>query len=209
MQQRHDMVERQIRARGIVDERVLEALRRIPRHRLVPRSHRPDSYADQPLPIGHGQTISQPYIVAYMTEQLGLKPSDKVLEIGTGSGYQTAVLAEIVDQVFTVETIPSLGEQARDNLAALGYKNITVKIADGYHGWEEQAPFDAIMVTAAAGSIPPPLIEQLKPGGRMIIPLGSELQAQRLMMLTKEPGGTLKTEYLLPVRFVPLTGGPA
>jgi protein-L-isoaspartate(D-aspartate) O-methyltransferase len=206
--QRQSMVERQIRARGITDERVLEAIRRVPRHRLVPPSHRPYSYADQPLPIGHGQTISQPYIVAYMTEQLGLEPSDKVLEIGTGSGYQAAVLAEIVNAVFTVEIVPPLGERAKNDLAALGYKNITVKIDDGYYGWKEHAPFDAIIVTAAAGHIPPPLIEQLKPGGRMIVPLDSGFQVQRLMMISKEPGGTVKTGYLLPVRFVSLTGGP-
>jgi len=197
------MVERQIIARGIKDELVLEAMRKVPRHKFVPRSQLPYAYADHPLPIGEGQTISQPYIVALMTELLELKGDEKVLEIGTGSGYQAAVLAEIVKEVYTIEIIKPLADTARERLKALGYKNITVKCGDGYRGWTEHAPFDAIIVTAAPDHIPQPLVEQLKVGGRMVIPVGKYYQ--ELIRLTKTEHG-VKRESIIPVRFVPMTG---
>ena len=196
------MVNRQIAARGITDAATLQAMRTVPRHLFVPDDYSKEAYDDRPLPIGHGQTISQPYIVAYMTSVLGLKKSDKVLEIGTGSGYQAAVLAEIVDRVYTVEIVEPLGKQAEGRLADM-YDNVEVRIADGYYGWETHAPYDAIIVTAAAGQIPPPLIEQLKDGGKMIIPVGSPYQVQQLMLVEKTTDGKLKTTSLMPVRFVP------
>jgi protein-L-isoaspartate(D-aspartate) O-methyltransferase len=199
---RGEMVKKQIEKRGIKDPAALSALRKTPRHLFVPNNVLDDAYDDRPLPIGYGQTISQPFIVAYMTEIVKPKPDHRVLEIGTGSGYQAAVLAEIVKEVYTIEIIDSLGSQARNRLNKLNYKNITVKTGDGYYGWKDKSPFDAIVVTAAAEHIPPPLIEQLKEGGRMIIPVGSPFMVQQLMLVEKK-GGKTRTSNLMPVRFVP------
>ena len=199
---REAMVSSQIEARGVKDATTLAALRKVPRHQFVAANQATDAYDDSPLPIGYGQTISQPYIVAYMTEIIKPKPGYKVLEIGTGSGYQAAILGEIVSKVSTVEIIPELGKQASTRLKTLNYKNIEVKIADGYHGWKEHAPFDAIVVTAAAEYIPPPLKEQLKDGGRMIIPVGSPYMTQQLMLIEKK-GNKYLTKSMMPVRFVP------
>ncbi len=204
-EERARMVRRQIQQRGVRQERVLDAMRAVPRHLFVPQERGGSAYADHPLPIGYGQTISQPYIVASMTEQLELESGDKVLEVGTGSGYQAAVLSEITPHVFTIEIIEALAEQARERLRRLGYETIQVKHADGYFGWEEHAPFDAIIVTAAAGHQPPPLVKQLKPGGKMVIPLGSPYQTQQLVLLSKDTRGKVRTNSLMPVRFVPLT----
>ena len=204
-EKRQAMVEKDIQARGIKDKKVLGAMGRIPRHLFVDKSQWKSAYADHPLPIGEGQTISQPYVVALMTEALKLKPSDRVLEIGTGSGYQAAVLAEIVKEVFTIEIRKSLAETAAEKLKDLGYKNVKVKFADGYFGWEEYAPFDAIIITASANHIPPPLIKQLKEGGRLILPLGSPLFHQTLTLATKEKG-ELNIEQLGGVVFVPMIG---
>ena len=201
--QRHYMVDSQIKSRGVLDENVLLAMKKVPRHEFVPENLQSEAYIDDPLPIGESQTISQPYIVAYMTEQLDLKKTDKVLEIGTGSGYQAAILAEIVDSVFTIEIIDDLAEQAKQTLKDLKYKNVFVKSGDGYKGWPSEAPFDAIIITAAPTKIPQPLVEQLNVGGKMILPLGNFYQ--ELVLLTKtETGVDRKT--LLPVRFVPMTG---
>jgi protein-L-isoaspartate(D-aspartate) O-methyltransferase len=180
----------------------------VPRHEFVPEELRENAYEDRPLPIGLGQTISQPYIVAYMTELLGVDQDSTVLEIGTGSGYQAAVLAEIVKQVYTIEIFKELGEQAKERFKRLEYQNITSKVGDGYYGWEEVAPFDGIIVTCAAGHIPPPLIQQLKPGGKMVIPVGGVFQVQQLMLVMKDEEGNVRTKNMLPVRFVPLLGGP-
>jgi protein-L-isoaspartate(D-aspartate) O-methyltransferase len=199
--QRDIMVEVQIRARGVSDEKVLTAMRKVPRHLFVPDELRPFAYGDEPLPIGEGQTISQPYIVAYMTQVLQLSEGERILEVGTGSGYQTAVLAEIVREVFTIELLSVLSDRARTLLEALGYKNIRLKAGDGTLGWDENAPFDAIMVTAAAPAVPKRLQEQLGPKGRMIIPVGAGFQ--ELFLVTRERGGFRKKK-LLPVRFVPL-----
>ena len=199
---REEMVKKQIEARGIEDRVTLTAMRKVPRHSFVPADQVGNAYYDRPLPIGFGQTISQPYIVAYMTEIVKPKSNHKVLEIGTGSGYQAAVLAEIVSKVYTVEIVSELGKQATTRLKDLNYKNIEVKIADGYNGWKEHAPFDAIIVTAAAEYIPPPLKEQLKDGGRMIIPVGSPFMTQQLMLIEKN-GGKYRTTNMMPVRFVP------
>jgi protein-L-isoaspartate(D-aspartate) O-methyltransferase len=199
------MMEHDIKGRGIKDKNVLEVMGKIPRELFVDVSLRDRAYADHPLPIGEGQTISQPYIVALMTEALKLKPSDRVLEIGTGSGYQAAVLAEIVKEVFTIEIRKSLAEEATQRLKDLGYKNVKVKFGDGYYGWEEYAPFDAIIITASANHIPPPLIKQLKEGGRLILPLGSTLFYQTLTLATKEKG-ELNIEEMGGVIFVPMTG---
>ena len=189
-----------------LDRRVMDVLARVPRHEFVPPELRDRAYENRPLPIGYGQTISQPYIVALMTDLLGVGPGDAVLEIGTGSGYQAAVLAEIVRRVCTIEIIPQLGEEARARLERLGYRNVEVRVADGYYGWEERAPFDAVVVTAASSHVPQPLLRQLKPGGRMVIPLGAPFMVQQLMLVEKTPAGTVKTRQVLPVVFVPLTG---
>lgn len=204
---REDMVRKQIMARGVEDPEVLKAMRKVPRHLFVPERYRAFSYRDHPLPIGQDQTISQPYIVAFMTEALDLKPNDRVLEIGTGSGYQAAVLAEIVREVYTIEIIEELGKRARKTLEILGYKNIRVKIGDGYKGWPEKAPFDAVIVTCAPERIPKALIEQLKEGGRMIIPVGGAGAIQRLVRAVKKKG-KLKTKEVMAVRFVPMVKGP-
>jgi protein-L-isoaspartate(D-aspartate) O-methyltransferase len=202
--QRAQMVARQLESRGIADAATLAAMRNVPRHRFVPAARERQAYADSPLPIGYGQTISQPYIVAYMTELLQLEAGMRALEIGTGSGYQAAVLAEILDEVFTIEIVPELASWGQENLRRSGYERVRVKQADGYYGWEEFAPFDAIVVTAAADHIPPPLIEQLRDGGRMVIPVGSPFRTQMLMLVSRD-GDDIRTESLLPVRFVPLT----
>jgi protein-L-isoaspartate(D-aspartate) O-methyltransferase len=192
--------------RGRLDEAVLEALRAVPRHAFVPLPYRPFAYQNRPLPIGHGQTISQPYIVAIMTDLLDPQPGDRVLELGTGSGYQAAVLARLVAQVYSIEIVAPLAETATERLARLGYANVSVRQGDGYFGWPEHAPFDAIVVTAAASHVPPPLVAQLKPGGRMIIPVGSYFLTQQLVLITKQDDGSVTTRQLLPVAFVPLTG---
>ena len=189
-----------------LDERVLQVLAKIPRHAFIPVSHQDYAYENRPLPIGFGQTISQPYIVAIMTDLLALEPDHVVFELGTGSGYQAAVLAELSRHVYTMEIIQELGDRAGATLDRLGYRNITVRVGDGYYGWEEQGPFDAIMVTAAGDHIPPPLIQQLKPGGRMMIPVGSRFFTQQLMLVEKHADGSVRTREVLPVRFVPLTG---
>ncbi|MFA7567355.1 MAG: protein-L-isoaspartate(D-aspartate) O-methyltransferase [Alkalispirochaeta sp.] len=204
--ERRLLVERHIAGEGITDPATLEAMRRVPRHEFVPQEQRRLAYRNQPLAIGHGQTISQPYIVAYMTEALDLQASDRVLEIGAGSGYQAAVLAEIVDQVYTVEIIEPLATSATERLGRLGYDNVTVRQGDGYYGWPEHAPFDAIIVTAAAGHIPRPLLEQLKPGGRLVIPIGPVYAVQSLVLARRDDDGEVRTQQLLPVRFVPMTG---
>ena len=204
--ERQRMVLNQISARGVDDPAVLGAMEQVPRHRFVPEHYLGDAYRDTPLPIGHGQTISQPYIVAYMTEILAVKPGDCVLEIGTGSGYQAAVLSELTPNVFTIEILDVLGAEAAERLASLGYSTIETKVGDGYYGWEESGPFDAIIVTCAAGHIPPPLIEQLKRGGRMIIPVGPVYDVQYLICVMKNAEGAIRSERLLPVRFVPMTG---
>jgi protein-L-isoaspartate(D-aspartate) O-methyltransferase len=204
-EQRNRMVSEQISDRGVKDQQVLNAMRKVSRHLFVPEHSIERAYNDGPLPIGYGQTISQPYIVAYMTELLGVAKDDTVLEIGTGSGYQAAVLAEIVSKVYTIEIIKELGESAKERLKRLGYSNVEVKVADGYYGWEEHAPFDAIIVTAAAEHIPPPLIKQLKEGGRMAIPVGHAFAVQNLMFIEKKQGKVI-SKNVLPVRFVPLVG---
>jgi protein-L-isoaspartate(D-aspartate) O-methyltransferase len=196
------MVKYQIEARGIDDKKVLDALLRVERHRFVPDRYIPHAYEDRPLSIGEGQTISQPYIVAFMTHVLSLSRTDKVLEIGTGSGYQAAILGELCDNVYTIEVIPSLGLKAQGLLKELGYDNVRVKIGDGYEGWKEYAPYDAIIVTCAPTHVPEPLKEQLKEGGRMVIPVG-EMYNQKLVLLRKA-GDRLIEEKTLPVRFVPM-----
>jgi len=190
--------------RGELSRRVMEALGRVPRHSFIPAEERPHAYRNRPLSIGQGQTISQPFIVALMTELLDLKPGDRVLEIGTGSGYQSAVLAELGANVYTLEIIESLGREATARLAALGYKSVTARIADGYLGWPEHAPFDAIIVTAAAPDVPNALAQQLKVGGRLVIPVGSPAGAQTLYLMTKEADGQLTRRAVLAVRFVPM-----
>jgi protein-L-isoaspartate(D-aspartate) O-methyltransferase len=200
---REAMVVSQIEGRDVRDPRTLAAMRKVPRHLFVPPALAAEAYADHPLPIGHSQTISQPYIVAFMTEALGLRGGEKVLEVGTGSGYQAAVLAEIADRVYTIEIVAPLAEEARARLAALGYRNVEVRAGDGYQGWPEQAPFDAVIVTAAAPRIPQPLKEQLKDGGRLVIPVGEEYQ--ELMVVTRR-GSDYVEKRVLAVRFVPMTG---
>jgi protein-L-isoaspartate(D-aspartate) O-methyltransferase len=202
--ERRLMVEEQLRARDIEDPRVLAAMGRVPRHLFVPAALRFRAYADHPLPIGNGQTISQPYIVALMTQLAEVEPDDLVLEIGTGSGYQAAVLSEIVREVATIEIVPDLADTARTRLAVLGYRNVTVRTGDGYLGWKEKAPFDAILVTAAAPEVPPPLVEQLAPGAILVIPVGPQSQVQRLLRIQKAEDGTTVTREILPVVFVPL-----
>ncbi len=190
-----------------LDPRVMEALERVRRHEFVPEDLRGSAYYNRPLPIGHGQTISQPYIVAIMTDMLKPQPGDVVLELGTGSGYQAAVLAELVSRVYTMEIIDPLGKQAKERLRRLGYDNVQVRVADGYYGWPQHAPFDGIVVTAAASHIPPALIKQLRAGARMVIPVGSPFLTQQLLLVEKTQAGEIVTRQVLPVRFVPLTGG--
>ncbi len=199
------MVLSQIEARGVKDRRVLAAMGRVPRHHFVPAAHRRRAYGDHPLPIGKGQTISQPYVVAYMTEALAQRRNARVLEIGTGSGYQAAVLAELVKQVYSIEIVPSLGRQARQRLRRLGYRNVTVRIGDGYSGWPAKAPFDAILLTAAPPKIPQPLLTQLKIGGVLVAPVGRAWQAQELVRVTRTARG-YRRQRLFGVRFVPMTG---
>jgi protein-L-isoaspartate(D-aspartate) O-methyltransferase len=189
-----------------LDPRVMEAIATVPRHQFVPDDQRAHAYENRPLSIGHGQTISQPYIVAIMTDLLKLKPGDRVLEIGTGSGYQAAVLAPLTEAVFTIEIIEPLAREAQARFRRLGYANIRSRIGDGYYGWEEQGPFDAIIVTAAADHVPPPLIKQLKPGARMVIPVGGRFLTQQLVLVSKDDDQHVTTRQILPVRFVPLTG---
>ena len=198
------MVEDQIIKRGIEDQRVLDVMKVVERHKFVPERYSESAYKDGPLPIGYGQTISQPFIVAFMTENLKLKSSHKVLEIGTGSGYQAAVLSELCDHVYTIEIVNALANESTERLEKLGYKNITVRSGDGYKGWPEEAPFDRIMVTAAPEEIPELLIEQLAEGGIMVIPVGKQYEIQYLWVITKEVGGQIKKEKILPVRFVPM-----
>jgi protein-L-isoaspartate(D-aspartate) O-methyltransferase len=209
---RHDMVKEvlaDLKANGnpAPSPSVVAAMEKVERHRFVPDWLAMFAYANRPLPIGHGQTISQPVIVALMTDLIQVKPGDKVLEIGTGSGYQAAVLAEIVKSVYSMEIIEPLGKEAAERLVALGYSNVHVKVGDGYYGWPTEAPFDAIVVTAAASHVPPPLIAQLKPGGRMVIPLGAQFMTQFLMLVEKRDDGTVSSRQIIPVGFVPLTGG--
>lgn len=203
-QQRDHMVKIQLQGRDIKDEATLNAMRRVKRHEFVPRELWDRAYTDGPLPIGNGQTISQPYIVAFMTQILKLQPEHAVLEVGTGSGYQAAVLAEIVDSVYTIEIIEELGLRARNKLKSLGYPNVLVRIGDGYHGWPEKGEFDAIMVTAGAEEVPEPLLEQLKDGGRMIIPVGPH-SAVRQLVLIERKGNKYKSRSMMAVRFVPFT----
>jgi protein-L-isoaspartate(D-aspartate) O-methyltransferase len=204
--ERRHMVVWQLKARDITDTRVLAAMEKVPRHKFVPAFLAPLAYLDQPLPIGSGQTISQPYIVALMTQWAEIRPGDKVLEVGTGSGYQAAILAELTDLVFTVELLPELAHSAQERLEKLGYENIRLRCGDGYLGWPEEAPFDAILVTASAPEIPKALKEQLREGGRLIIPLGHPDGVQQLLRL-RLSGGELREEERLPVRFVPLVRG--
>jgi len=201
---REDLVLETIEKRGVTNKAVLKSMRTVKRHLFVPEKNVPNAYEDRPLPIGYGQTISQPFIVAYMTEVINPKPEFKVLEIGTGSGYQAAVLAEIVKEVYTIEIIPDLGNAAAARLKNLGYDNVNVKITDGYFGWPEHGPYDAIIVTAAAEFVPPPLLEQLKEGGKIVIPIGSPFMNQMLMLIEKK-GKKVTTKNLMPVVFVPFT----
>ncbi|MDM0070559.1 protein-L-isoaspartate(D-aspartate) O-methyltransferase [Variovorax sp. J31P207] len=210
MTQEIDSLARQTGAetgRPAFDTRVMTAIDTVPRHEFVPAEQIDVAYANRPVPIGHGQTISQPYIVALMTELAKAEPGHKVLEVGTGSGYQAAVMAQLAREVYSIEIVEPLGQQAMQRLRRLGYGNVQVRLGDGYHGWEEHAPFDAILVTAAASHVPPPLIRQLKPGGRMVIPVGAAFMVQQLMLIEKNPDGTVSTRQILPVAFVPLTGG--
>ncbi len=201
---RENMVKNQIEARNVYNAATLRAMRTVPRHEFVPSDMRAYAYEDRPLAIGNGQTISQPYIVAFMTSVIKPRPEYKVLEIGTGSGYQAAVLAEIVSEVYTIEIIPALAEEAEKKFKALNYQNIHTRVGDGYHGWPEEAPFDAIVVTAAPDKIPAPLIEQLKEGGKLVIPVGPKYSVQSLQLVTRKNGKTTTTN-LFPVRFVPFT----
>jgi len=191
--------------RAALSERVMGALARVPRHEFVPALERRNAYANRPLPIGMGQTISQPFIVALMTDLMDVKPGDRVLEIGTGSGYQAALLAELAGTVYTIEIVEPLAREAAERLNRLGYRNVVTKIGDGYQGWREEAPFDSIMVTAAPRMVPQPLIDQLKPGGRLVVPVGGQAAGQSLLLLEKQPDGTVTRRTILAVRFVPLT----
>jgi protein-L-isoaspartate(D-aspartate) O-methyltransferase len=202
---RRNMIEHDLKGRDITDPVVLKAMEKVKRHLFINKSQQKSAYADHPLPIGEGQTISQPYIVAFMTQNLGLKKGDRVLEIGTGSGYQAAVLAEIAGEVYTIEIKEKLADRSSKMLKSLGYKNIKVKAGDGFFGWKEHAPFDAIILTCAADKIPQPLVNQLKEGGRIILPLGGSFWGQNLILGTKK-GGKLDIKHILPVRFVPMTG---
>src|SRR5881227_1076847 len=201
--QRERMVKEQIVMRGLITERVLSALRKVPREEFVPAEYRAESYSDKALPIGYDQTISQPFIVAFMTEELQPQPTDRVLEVGTGSGYQAAILAELVSAVYSIEIVEPLAKNAEATLQRLGYKNVHLKIGDGYKGWPEEGPFDAIIVTCAPDKVPQPLVDQLKDEGRMVIPVGDRF-AQELYLLEKK-NGQLKQSATLPVRFVPMT----
>ncbi|RDK09947.1 protein-L-isoaspartate(D-aspartate) O-methyltransferase [Cupriavidus lacunae] len=192
--------------RHAIDPRVMAVMGQVPRHEFVPDAQKPHAYENRPLPIGHGQTISQPYIVALMTDLMMVKPGDTVLEIGTGSGYQAAVLAGLARAVYTIEIIEPLGREACERLKRLAYRQVACKVDDGYYGWDEHAPYDAIVVTAAASHVPPPLIRQLKPGGRMVIPVGAQFLTQYLLLVEKSADGTVSTRQILPVRFVPLVG---
>ena len=192
--------------RDTLDPRVIAAMASVPRHRFVPEKQTGAAYRNEPLPIGHGQTISQPYIVAIMTDLLDLSPEDRVLEVGTGSGYQAAILAKTVASVFTIEIVEPLARRSTALLAELGYDNVETRFGDGYYGWQEEAPFDAIVVTAAASHVPPPLLEQLAPGGKLIIPVGSRFMVQQLVLVEKGIDGEVSLRQVLPVRFVPLTG---
>jgi protein-L-isoaspartate(D-aspartate) O-methyltransferase len=189
------------------DDRVLDVMRKVERHKFVPPGEIANAYQNRPLPIGFGQTISQPYIVALMTDLMRVERNHSVLEIGTGSGYQAAILAELAKAVYTIEIIEPLGKEAKERLQNLGYRTALTKIGDGYYGWEQYAPFDSIIVTAAASHVPPPLIKQLKPGGRMVIPVGAQFLTQYLVLVEKNADGTVSTKQILPVSFVPLTGG--
>lgn len=204
--ERREMVDTQLKGRGIKDPNVLQAMFAVPRHAFVPADVRRNAYIDGPLPIGNDQTISQPYVVAFMTETLKLDPNSRVLEIGTGSGYQAAVCAEIAREVYTIEIVEPLAKTASERLKRLGYANVSVKVGDGYDGWPDKAPFDAIIGTAGAKRIPPPLIQQLKPAGRMILPVQDSNGVQSLVRVTKNADGSLREEQILPVRFVPMTG---
>lgn len=201
---RYRMVAEQIQARGVKDERVLEVMRSIPRHEFVPDRWKEEAYSDNPLPIGEEQTISQPYIVALMTELLKLRGQEKVLEIGTGSGYQTAILSKLVQQVYTIEILPNLAEAVNERFHQSGYTNISGRCGDGYEGWSEEAPFDAIIVTAASMHVPQPLVDQLSRGGRMVIPVGE--RHQELLFLCKAEDGTVERQIIAPVLFVPMIG---
>jgi protein-L-isoaspartate(D-aspartate) O-methyltransferase len=200
---RRDMVQKQIIERGITDTAVIDAMLSIERHKFIPREYESHAYSDYPLPIGEGQTISQPYIVALMTELLALQETDKVLEIGTGSGYQAAILSVIVKEVYTIEIVPSLAQSAQERLRDMGFKNVQVRCGDGFLGWSEAAPFDAIIITCAPPEVPQPLIEQLTEGGRLVVPLGSDFQ---ILTLYKKIAGELQKTEIVPVRFVPMTG---
>jgi protein-L-isoaspartate(D-aspartate) O-methyltransferase len=202
--ERERMVKEQIAMRGVTDERVLRAMRKVPREQFVPEQIRGQSYSDGPLPIGYDQTISQPFVVAFMTEKLGLRPTDRVLEIGTGSGYQAAILAELAAKVYTIEIVEPLGKRAEETLRRLGYKNVQVKIGDGYQGWQEHAPFDAVIVTCAPDHVPRPLVEQIKEGGRIVIPVGPA--GDQTLYLLEKKNGRLEQRNVLPVSFVPMTG---
>ena len=193
--------------RRALDERVMRALASVPRHEFVPAGERASAYENRPLPIGHGQTISQPYIVAIMTDLVEPRPGCRAFELGTGSGYQAAILSELCENVYTVEIVEPLGVEARARLERLGRSNVEVRVGDGYYGWQERAPFDVIVVTAVASHIPPPLIKQLKPGGRMILPVGTRFTTQQLVLVLKAADGHITTRQVLPVAFVPLTGG--
>ena len=204
--ERHEMVEQGIKARGITDKKVLDAMRNVPRHFFVPKNYQEHAYENRPLPIGHNQTISQPLIVAYMTDLLDLEAGEKVLEIGTGSGYQAAVLSELTPHIYTIEIIKPLADQAIKRFEILGYDTITTKVGDGYKGWPEHAPFDKIILTAAPEQIPQPLINQLAPEGMLVAPVGSVDDNQVLTKITKTKDGEIKREQKMPVRFVPMTG---
>ena len=202
---RREMIERDLRSRGIKDPRVIESMSIVPRHLFVPEKYRPSAYQDRPLPIGEDQTISQPYVVALMTELLELQGDEKVLEVGTGSGYQAAVLSRLAKEVYTIEIIPVLAKRAKEILARLGYRNVWVKAGDGFFGWEEKGPFDAIMITASVEKVPPRLREQLREGGRLVMPLGNQRRVQNLVRLRKI-GGRDQVENITGVLFVPMTG---
>jgi len=205
-QARQRMIDRDLRYRGIRDRRVLEAMARIPRHRFVPKDQIPYAYDDRPLPIGHGQTISQPYIVAFMTELARPGPESKALDIGTGSGYQAAILAELCKEVYSIEILDPLAQEAKKRLEELGYRNIMVRTGDGYQGWPEKGPFDVIIVAAAPDHVPKPLVEQLASGGRLVIPVGPHWWSQELLLIEKQPDGSIREQTVASVAFVPMTG---